>query len=416
MLAYSILTWSCFGIGAIFLLFTMWIAIESRRGLRNIEHLNHVAGRTWRCDHRSDIIGELRETKVPKRVLLPGSKLLRQKPSNMRRLNDLGMPALKDTKDLLRLLDLDLAALLALANPGMRVRPGKSNYAEWTVKKKKRYGIRVICSPKTRLKSVQKKIKSEILDLAPVHDAAHGFVRSRSISTNAAPHVGRSLVVNLDLRNFFEHIRIQQVYGVFRHLGYGTEVSRWLARLCTHSPQLGMAMRGIGGHWVMHRERRHAVQGAPTSPALANLVCMRLDRRMAGLARKFEANYTRYADDLTFSGNEKFKLGMKRFLSLTHIIVRTERFAENYVKRRFMRPGERQQVTGVVVNKHVNVARDKYDSLKAIIHNAGKTGLDAQNRDKKPDFRAYLLGRAAHVSQLNPARGEKLRSAILQLR
>lgn len=416
MLAFSILTWTCVGIAAAFFLFmAVWIARESRRVARNFAHQNHAWGLTWRCDHKNDNIGELRETTAFKQVLLPGSKHLPQRPANTRRLGELGLPAIRDTRELLRWLGVDLAALLALANPGKRVRPGRSNYVEWTLKKKNRYGIRVICSPKPRLKAVQRKIKSEILDRAPLHDAAHGFIRTRSIASNAAPHVGRRLIVNLDLRNFFEHIRVGQVYGVFRYLGYGTEVARWLARLCTHSPQLGMAHRGPGGHWIMRRERRHAVQGAPTSPALANLVCLRLDRRLAGLARKFDATYTRYADDLTFSGDEKFKRGMKRFLSYTHTIVKTERFTENYVKRRFMRPGQRQQVTGVIVNQKLNTARDEFDRLKAIIHNAKKTGMAAQNRENHPDFRSYLLGRAAHIAQLNPQRGARLREAILAL-
>ncbi len=404
--------WVCFGGPlALFLILALWIALESKRVSRAAEHMNHVSGKTWRCDPASGGAGELRETTSPRRVLLPNSKNLKQTPSNVQRLSELDLPLLENTDDVLRWTGCDFKALLALANPGRRVRPGKSNYIEWAAKKK-RYGVRIICSPRPRLKAIQRKIKAEILDRAPVNGATHGFVRTRSIVTNAASHVGRKLIVNLDLRDFFEHIRVQQVFGVFRHLGYGSEVSRWLARLCTHSPQLGQPERGIGGHWVMRRAPRHAVQGAPTSPALANLACLRLDRRLAGLAKKFDATYTRYADDLTFSGDEPFKRGMIRFLLLLHTIIRSEGFAENYRKRRFMRSGERQQVTGVVVNRRVNVARDEYDRLKAIIHNAKKTGLDAQNRDNRPDFRAYLLGRAAHVAQLNPDRGRRLIEAL----
>ncbi|MBK8268284.1 MAG: RNA-directed DNA polymerase [Planctomycetes bacterium] len=412
MLALAPTTWACYGIPlGVFLSVAIFLRYAYRRAGSESEKWDSLGGRRWRCERKGDGVGELRERVTRERVWLPGSKRLPQKPSNAQKLGDLGIPVLKDTADILRWLGVDLKSLLPLANPERRVRPGKSNYVEWTVKKR-RAGLRVICSPKPRLKAIQRKIKAEILDRAPVHMAAHGFVRTRSIATNAAGHVGRKLVVNLDLRNFFEHIRIQQVYGVFRHLGYGSEVSRWLARLCTHAPQLGEASRGLDGQWEMQRIRRHAVQGAPTSPALANLACLRLDRRLTGLAKKFDAEYTRYADDLTFSGDERFKRGMKRFLDHLHMIIRLEGFSENYVKRRFMRSGQRQQVTGVVVNQRVNVARDEYDRLKAIIHNARKTGLDAQNRDHRPDFRAYLLGRAAHVAQLNPERGRKLVEAI----
>lgn len=359
----------------------------------------------------SDLI-ELKPSGASDRLPLPGAKSLRQIPSDAARLIAHGIPILKDTDDVLRHFGLELGAMLALANPASRVRPGKGNYVEWTVAKKRGRRRRVICSPKPKLKAVQQRIRSEILDRIPTHPACHGFVRNRSIVTNAQSHLGRKLVVNLDLRDFFEHVSLGNVIGVFRHAGYGTEVSRWLGRLCTHAPQY--AMKEKFSHLPLHRCRisRHTVQGAPTSPALANLACLRLDRRLTGLATRFQATYTRYADDLTFSGDEFFKRGMIRFLDLVNRIIREEGFRIHPGKRRFMRPGERQQVTGVVVNRRVNVARDEYDRLKAIIHNARKTGLDAQNRDNRPDFRAYLLGRAAHVAQLNPERGRRLIEAI----
>ena len=342
---------------------------------------------------------------------LPGSKRVRQAAGDAARLTAAGMPFLNDTRDILRWLGVDLRALVALADPTDRIRPKRTNYVEWAVPKK-RHGVRVICAPKPRLKAFQRRIKAEILDRAALHPAAHGFVPERSIVTNAGEHVGKSLVVNLDLRDFFEHIRYPRVVGVFRRLGYSLEVSRWLALLCSHRPCLCPATpTGVTKVYV-RRAFRHAVQGAPTSPAIANLVCQRLDRRLAGLARRFEATYTRYADDLTFSGGEPFKRGMKRFLVLVKEIIRDEAFRLHLRKMRFMRPGQRQQVTGVVVNEKVNVRREEFDRLKAILHNAAKTGLAAQNRDKRSDFRAYLLGRIAHVGNLNATRAERLRQML----
>ncbi len=348
----------------------------------------------------------------------PRNRKIRQLPGDAGRLKSFGMPVLNSTDEVLRWLGLDFRAFLALADPTNRIRPGKSNYIEWSVPKK-RGGLRIICSPKPRMKSVQRKIKEGILDRAPVHGAAHGFVRDRSIVTNASAHVGKSLILNLDLRNFFEHVRYPKVVGIFRWLGYNSEVSRCLAQLCTYQPNLGpVNMKGGVDDSVkfVWRAFRHAVQGAPTSPVLANLAVHRMDRRLSGAAKRFDATYTRYADDLTFSGDEPFKRGMIRFLPIVKLIIREEGFSMNYRKTRFMRPGERQEVTGVIVNEKTNARREDYDRLKAIIHNARKTGtLESQNRNQHPDFRSHLLGRVGHITRLNPSRGEKLLDAMRNL-
>lgn len=346
---------------------------------------------------------------------LPGARCYRQVPSDGARLRRSGLPSMETTDDVLGWLGIDLGAFLALANPMDRRQPPKSNYIEWTVPKKGS-GQRLICSPKQRLRAAQQRIKHEILDRVELHEAVHGFRRGHSIITNARPHIGQALIVNLDLRNFFEYVRYPRVIGVFRWAGYSLEVSRCLSLLCTHRPATSALPKDSVWHHYAVRPSRHAVQGAPTSPALANLAVARLDRRLSGLARKFEANYTRYADDLTFSGGEPFKRGMIRFLPLVRKIIRSEGFMLNAHKMRFMRPGQRQEVTGVVVNSRTNVRREEYDRLKAIIHNAAKAGsLESQNRDEHPDFRAYLLGRAAHVRQLNPERGQRLIEALRAL-
>ncbi|GJM24455.1 MAG: hypothetical protein DHS20C16_08700 [Phycisphaerae bacterium] len=259
------------------------------------------------------------------------------------------------------------------------------------------------------------KIKEAILDSAPIHQAAHGFVRDRSIVTNASCHVNKPLVVNLDLKDFFDYVRYPRVIGIFRWLGYNLEVSRCLALLTTYRPNLGQLENAHAPKFVC-RQFRHAVQGAPTSPMLANLASYRLDRRMNGLAIRFHADYTRYADDLTFSGGEPFTRGMIRFLPLVKQIVVNEGFRLNHRKMRFMRPGERQEVTGVIVNEKPNARREDYDRLKAIIHNAKKaSSLESQNRDGHSDFRAHLLGRIGHIGRLNPARGQKLLESMRTL-
>jgi retron-type reverse transcriptase len=153
----------------------------------------------------------------------------------------------------------------------------------------------------------------------------------------------------------------------------------------------------------------HLPQGAPTSPALANLSAWRLDQRLAGLARRLGANYTRYADDIAFSGDDVFAERTQTLLHVAKEIVESEDFAVNARKTRLMRRGARQQVTGIVVNDHLNVPRPSYDALKAILHNCARHGPAAQNRHGVPDFRAHLDGRVAWVEAVNPPRGAKLR-------
>ncbi len=419
--------WGCFKYALYFILaFAVYVCVRflyqlvasprlGEKWYRPKGHWGHPPGSWLKCARQAGGEAGFPAEGPIRRRPLPGSKRVRQAAGDAARLASRGIPVLNDTREVLHWLGLDLKALVALADPTDRIRPNRTNYIEWSVPKK-RHGVRIICAPKPRLKAVQRRIKDEILDRAALHPAAHGFVRQRSIITNAGEHVGKPLVVNLDLRDFFEHIRYPRVVGVFCRLGYSLEVSRWLALLCTHRTSLCPATPTGVTHVYVRRACRHAVQGAPTSPALANLVVQRLDRRLEGLARRFEATYTRYADDLTFSGGEPFKRGMKRFLALIKEIIRDEGFRLHLRKMRFMRPGQRQQVTGVVVNEKLNIRREEYDRLKAILHNAGKAGLAAQNRDKRLDFRAYLLGRIAHVGQLNPARGERLLRMLAEVR
>ena len=162
-----------------------------------------------------------------------------------------------------------------------------------------------------------------------------------------------------------------------------------------------------------HRLRRHALtqhlpQGAPTSPALANLCAFHLDLRLTSAARASGASYSRYADDLAFSGGPDFARRARDFATLAAAIALDEGFGVNFRKTRVMRRGTRQRLCGVVVNAHPNVPRDEYDRLKAILTNCRRHGADSQNREQHADFRAHLRGRVAWVEAVAPARGATL--------
>lgn len=166
-------------------------------------------------------------------------------------------------------------------------------------------------------------------------------------------------------------------------------------------------MAGLPGPSQEAYRGPHLPQGAPTSPTLANLLAWTLDRRLHGLARAAGANYTRYADDLAFSGD--FAGGVDRFCRTVAAIVREEGFRLHAGKTRVMGRSARQVVTGIVVNAHCNVARAGFDALKAVLHNCVRHGPAGQNLAEIADFRRHLEGRVCWVEQVNPRRGAKLR-------
>jgi hypothetical protein len=287
----------------------------------------------------------------------------------------------------------------------------------------KRFGrVRLIEAPKPRLKEIQRRILTEILDHVPVHVAAHGFRRGRSIATFAALHVGKRVVLRLDLEDFFPSISLARVQALFRTVGYPERVADLLAGLSSNSaPDDVWSELSVLSAETQVREARwlyaapHLPQGAPTSPALANLCAYRLDCRLAALARSAGAEYTRYADDLAFSGGREFERVVRRFSLHVCATVMEEGFSVHHRKTRIMRHGARQHLAGLVVNRRLNVLRTDYDRLKAILTNCLRHGADSQNRAAIPDFRAHLLGRLSFVDMLNPARGARLRALYEQI-
>jgi hypothetical protein len=283
----------------------------------------------------------------------------------------------------------------------------------------RRSGVpRVIEAPKLRLKEVQRWILREILDHVPVHDAAQGFARGRSVIDHARGHSGQPVLLRLDLADFFASVSAGRVFGIFQTLGYRADVAHVLTGLTTNSVPLHVweivrraaANAGVGPRFHLGRQLAtpHLPQGAPTSPALANLAAFRLDRRLAGLAHVAGLRYSRYADDLTFSGG-RLRRRWTDLETLVAAIARDEGFTLNLRKSTLRTAAARQQVCGIVVNKRPNVTRVEYDRLKAIIHNAVRHGPASQGAAAE---RAHLEGRVAWVASLNPARGEKLRRRL----
>jgi hypothetical protein len=276
--------------------------------------------------------------------------------------------------------------------------------------------FRLIESPKLRLKELQRQILTDILDRIPPHDAAHGFRRGRSVASYTGPHVGRPLVLRLDLADFFPSIPASRVHALFRTAGYPKPVAGLLTGLCTNVVPDDALPESADARLRSLARSPHLPQGAPTSPALANLCAFRLDTRLAALAEAAGAAYTRYADDLAFSGGGSLERSPVRFFRHVCRIAAEEGFAVRAAKTRIMRPGVRQQLAGVVVNVRPNIRRAEFDLLKAILTNCVRHGPASQNRAAVPDFRAHLLGRIAYIAMLNPERGRTLRAIFDQIR
>jgi RNA-directed DNA polymerase len=288
----------------------------------------------------------------------------------------------------------------------------------------KQSGIRLIEAPKPRLKELQRQILAHILDKIPAHPAVHGFIKGRSIKSCIGPHVGQRVILRMDLQDFFPSFPARRIQALFRTLGYPESVADLLGGICTNFTPRGVWSKEKFDPpvaWRIRQEARdlycrpHLPQGAPTSPALANICSYRADCRLAGLATACGAAYTRYADDLAFSGGRAFEKGIERFSIHVAVILLEEGFRVNHRKTRVMRQGVRQHLVGLVANRHPNIIRSDFDRLKATLTNCVRLGPEDQNREAHPHFRLHLEGRVGFVETINPAKGQRLRKLFDQI-
>ncbi len=271
---------------------------------------------------------------------------------------------------------------------------------------KKTGGTRTINSPSLKLKQLQRIIANEVRDeFAQRSPVAHSFIKGRSIVTNALPHVGRAALVRLDLADFFGQIHFGRIKGVFssRPFNFNDDIATVLAQICCYKNKLP--------------------QGAPSSAALTNFVCLELDSVLSRLAKRYKGRYTRYADDLTFSFKNipLEKIGSE-FLSITVdennkknvsagskllLAIKKAGFDVNEKKTIGANSDKRQMVTGIIVNKNLNLPKKYIEEVRRGLFIWKKAGIDAaekrcvavlQNRTK----------RDGAVSQLAPLLHGKL--------
>lgn len=268
--------------------------------------------------------------------------------------------------------------------------------------------IRLIEKPKPVMKRVQRKIAKHVLSSIPLHPAAHGFVPGRSIFSAATVHCGKSVVLCMDLENFFGSIDRSRTAALFRRCGYPASVAYTLSCICTTPAEHCSAFQKLDSPERDILKVSRLPQGAPTSPGIANAVAFRLDQRLDGLARSVGATFTRYGDDLTLSGDGQFVRSLTRLIPLVGAIAMEEGFAVNHRKTRRMFSGHRQSVLGLTVNATAAASRDQYQELKALLFNCVRNGPESQNREGVENFREHLRGRVSFVGLGRPKRHEKL--------
>jgi len=317
-----------------------------------------------------------------------------------------------------------LACWLDLTEPELRwfARPWRDSTGplqhyrhHWLAKR--RGGHRLIEKPKVALKLIQQRILYRILSHIPPHEAVHSFRPGRNVISYTKPHCARPILLHLDIADFFPSLHVGRVRALFRTAGYPDAVANLLADLCCHTtprPILTDTPSRLTWEQERHLRSPHLPQGAPTSPALSNLLGYRLDCRLAGLAASAGANYGRYADDLAISGDRK----IANLAPLVGAILLEEGFSPNHQKTRLQRSGSRQRLAGTIVNSSSpNLCRRDYDRLKAILHNCAKRGPDGEDREGLglDAFQLKLRGQIAWLSQLNPKRGSKLETLFDQI-
>lgn len=322
-------------------------------------------------------------------------------------LDDADLPVIFDSYHLADLLGISYDELKLIANR-------RSGYYKYYCIKKRTSGFRRIMAPYSNLKKIQRWILTEILEKVPLSPSATGFRKGYSIVTNAKTHENQKYIEKFDLRNFFESISMPRVYGFFHSLGYGKQVSYDLALICTtvlnenklaqfdddNIADLFDELKNYGNGFL--------VQGAPSSPSLANHIAYKLDSRLKNYADKHGINYSRYADDITFSSNDKNLLPN---FSLIRRIVEEEGFQLNGRKTGMFSAKQRQDVTGLLINDHVHISSKFKREVQRHLYFCKKFGardhFDNCAKDKT-NADMWLLGKIRFIYQVEPEVGKQM--------
>lgn len=243
---------------------------------------------------------------------------------------------------------------------------------------------RVLRIPQEPLMEIQRAIKVNLLDPMPLAKSVHGWRKKRSPMTYTRDHVGKGIVLNADIQDFFPSVNAGRVYRFWIEAGYAPGAAKLLTSLTTLDNQLP--------------------QGAPTSQSVGNQVLRGLNHRLSGLARQHRLNFGSYGDEVSLSGRRR----AAKLKGLTLRIIEQEGFKANPNKVKVMPRNRRQELAGNIVNKKNGPGRPKYRDLRAILHNCLRFGSESQNREMHPNFKQHLRGRIGQFQYANPRLGDQL--------
>ena len=279
-------------------------------------------------------------------------------------------------------------------------------YDTFTIRKKSG-GVRLIDAPIKPLKDIQKSLAGVLLNIYQPKSCVYSYVKSKSIKENAVVHEGQKWICRIDIKNFFSNIHIGRVIGLFQSkpFSFSRKIATLLAQICCKDTILP--------------------QGAPTSPIISNFICRSLDSKLLNLARRYRCKYSRYSDDIFFSTNkasfpsaicklEKDELTTTCIIGpLVEEIFKEDNFTINHSKVVLIGKGQRQAVTGLIVNKHLNVPREYVRNIRSMLYSLKNDGLeiaekkfhekyDYKNRPGglKPKFRQVLRGRIEYLGYI----------------
>lgn len=265
---------------------------------------------------------------------------------------------------------------------------------------KKRGGYREIAAPNLEIKGILEFINENILAYGEVSEYCHGFVKGRSIVTNALNHCNKELVICMDIKDFFGSIKIKEIINVFINMGYSREISKILGEWCSFKGSL--------------------VAGSPSSPALSNLVFIELDKKISRIAESYKFNYSRYADDMIFSTNKE-ESNYNELIEEIKKCIKDNNFEINDEKTKIYPKSGKQEVTGLIVNNTVKVKSKIKKEVLTHIYYCKRFGLEShlsnyyKGYSKEPDYKKlkmkkhfvrYIKGKINFIKMVEPLNGE----------
>ncbi len=298
------------------------------------------------------------------------------------KLSMLGLPVIKTVDDFSNITHVSKYTIYQLSNHADKY------YKTYTIPKKSGK-LRTICQPGKKLKGLQSWILVTILNKLRVSSSCKGFEKGSSTADNVEPHKGATAVLTLDLKDFFPTVKRNQVYSIFKTIGYNTTISAILTNLCTFEGALP--------------------QGSPCSPKLANLSAWTLDIRIQGYVGKRGITYTRYADDMSFSALSPSKI--VRIIPMISSIIKDENFEVNTAKTRIAGAARAKKVTGLIIaDDNYGIGRQKYKELRSKIYHL-TLPVEQTNTKLLHEINGWL----AYLNSVDKKRLHKAREYITEL-